>query len=376
MKNIATISPGQIAGALSATSSAGLTAMFWGDSGIGKSEGVQEFCVQQNRKLTDLRISTMDPTDIRGLTFIDKTTKRTVVFRPGFLPDDPNSCIFLDEINRGDPFTQNAALQLVLDYRVADYVVPKGGLVCAAGNFSDSGQSVTKMDVAMNDRLVHYHVVPNIEDFLKWGVSKGIHPSVLAFLKMKNEYLYRGPDFADLDPTSYKFPTPRSWARVSKVLQANGSLTEVVKATISGIVGDAAASHYFALLNHLGKIPEPKELLAMKPAAAAKHPGLQHTSALWGVLYTLLSYAGDKYDRYEKSLELFFAVASIKDDLPREEILALAIEIYGKKMFEIGGTQRMMAFVDTPAIRPWFDKNLAIKKTLKALQTSQTSAGA
>ncbi|HHE05527.1 MAG TPA: AAA family ATPase, partial [Epsilonproteobacteria bacterium] len=59
----------------------------WGPPGIGKSSIVSQIAKAQNIGYIDLRLSLLDPTDLRGIPFFD-TNKDTAVWAPpSFLPD-------------------------------------------------------------------------------------------------------------------------------------------------------------------------------------------------------------------------------------------------------------------------------------------------
>ena len=49
-------------------------------------------------RLFDIRLTTIEPQDLRGLPYYDHETRRTVWYRPEDLPDDPArpAVLFLD----------------------------------------------------------------------------------------------------------------------------------------------------------------------------------------------------------------------------------------------------------------------------------------
>ena len=48
----------------------------WGPPGIGKSEVVQEITNELGGYMIDLRLSQMEPTDIRGIPFFNKNNEK------------------------------------------------------------------------------------------------------------------------------------------------------------------------------------------------------------------------------------------------------------------------------------------------------------
>ena len=88
--------------------------------------------------LVDLRLTTIEPVDIRGAIYADETLAKTVWFPPEFLPspDQHDGILFLDELTAADQRLQISAYSLILDRRVGNYQLPDGWQVVAAGNAS------------------------------------------------------------------------------------------------------------------------------------------------------------------------------------------------------------------------------------------------
>ena len=63
--------------------------MLHGRPGIGKTEIVQALAEATGAEFVDLRLTTVEPQDLRGLPYFDHETRRTVWYRPEDLPDDP-----------------------------------------------------------------------------------------------------------------------------------------------------------------------------------------------------------------------------------------------------------------------------------------------
>jgi hypothetical protein len=65
--------------------------MLHGRPGVGKTELVQTLAESKGASLYDLRLTTIEPQDLRGLPFYDHEKGRTVWYRPEDLPDDPTA---------------------------------------------------------------------------------------------------------------------------------------------------------------------------------------------------------------------------------------------------------------------------------------------
>lgn len=79
-----------------------------GSPGIGKSYIVSDIAQKNKLELVDVRLSQMDPVDLRGVPSIKDD--QTVWMPPVFFPKDPDSegILFLDELNAAPPSVQAA----------------------------------------------------------------------------------------------------------------------------------------------------------------------------------------------------------------------------------------------------------------------------
>ena len=127
--------------------------MLWGTRGVGKSSIVQQVAQHFGVPLVDLRLTTIEPVDIRGAIYADDVQGKTVWFPPEFLPAPtaPEGILFLDELTAADQRLQISAYSLILDRRVGHYNLPDGWLVVAAGNASFHGAVSHDMGTALAD---------------------------------------------------------------------------------------------------------------------------------------------------------------------------------------------------------------------------------
>ena len=94
--------------------------MLHGRPGIGKSEIITQLATETGAQLFDLRLTTIEPQDLRGLPFYDHAAQRTVWYRPEDLPDDPArpAILFLDELTAAAPNLQPTVYGLLQERRV------------------------------------------------------------------------------------------------------------------------------------------------------------------------------------------------------------------------------------------------------------------
>jgi hypothetical protein len=230
----------------------------WGAPGIGKSSIVKQVADEEELEFIDLRLSLLDPTDLKGIPFFDKENSEAVWAKPNFLPKDQASkgILFLDEINTAPPSVQASAYQLVLDRKVGDYELPKNWSIVAAGNNESDRGVVYRMPPPLANRFVHLDMEVDFEDWKKWAYESSISLSIIGFLNFDKERLF------NFDPSKNEksFPTPRSWEYVDKVLKS-GVPKELLFDTISGAVGKDSAIEFLAFQKVMGSLPDIKQLL-------------------------------------------------------------------------------------------------------------------
>ena len=223
----------------------GIPIMMWGAPGIGKSSIVGEIaneCRADTKKyvdgfgLVDLRLPQLDPTDLRGIPVPNTTLGICSWHPPAFLPDvtrldeegnrvfPDHGILFLDEIEKAPVSVKNAALQLVLDKRIGDYVLPDGWCIVAAGNREEDGTFSQPLGAALENRMTHIDVRVNADIWLDWARNNNIMEEIIGFVGFDNTALYPSKIDADGEETAAftekAFPTPRTWHMGSTLMRA------------------------------------------------------------------------------------------------------------------------------------------------------------
>lgn len=234
-----------------------------GKSGIGKSEGVFQASdvlakhVDDWHGVHDLRLSQMEPTDLRGMPAVDMAKKIASWCKFDTLPREGNGIVFLDEITSAPKMLQAAAYQLVLTPE--DFDIPPGYMIVAAGNLqSDRGVTYTMASPLVN-RFNVLTVDNPLDDWLEHAVPAGIRPEVTSFLKDRPDFLHK------FEPTgeTAQFPSPRSWFAISDALDLD--LPEDVRPEIfRGDVGEEAGIAFEAHLRVFDQMPRIDDILEGK----------------------------------------------------------------------------------------------------------------
>lgn len=326
--------------------------MLWGTRGVGKSSVVRQVAAHFGVPLVDLRLTTIEPVDIRGAIFADDQLQQTVWFPPDFLPgaDQPEGILFLDELTAADQRLQISAYSLILDRRVGRYQLPPGWQVVAAGNAAFHGAVSHDMGTALADRMFHLHVLAGIDAFLAHALAQGFAPEVMAFLRVRPDRL--DDTEAQLAGDHLIGASPRGWEDVSRVLQA-GLPEAQTRHFVQGRIGAANAAEFFGVLRELRAGADVLALLAAAPGAATLALLPTTLDGLYGLVYGLLA-ACTEPERYARALAIVEQLAQVRGarPLPLAEVQTLAMELIAQRALEHGAE---LALLDSPAYQRWRD---------------------
>lgn len=231
----------------------------WGNPGVGKSSVVAQIASEHNMEFVDLRLSLLDPTDLRGIPFFDKDEKSAIWAKPEFLPkseSESKGILFLDEINSAPPTIQAAAYQLILDRKIGEYTLPKNFSIVAAGNYESDRGVTYRMPTPLANRFVHLDFSVDFESWKEWALQNSIDQRIVSYLSYKPDNLF----LFDPKSSNKAFATPRSWEFVDKILQSNIS-NESLEGVISGAIGKESAVEFLNYTLVMDEIPDIEAIL-------------------------------------------------------------------------------------------------------------------
>ena len=251
--------------------------MLWGPPGVGKSQMVVQVAARNAVPVIDIRLSQMEPSDLRGIPFRRGEHVEWAV--PAMLPDadrhGPEGMLFLDEITSAPPSVSAAAYQLILDRRLGEYQVPDGWAIFAAGNRQGDRGVTYSMPSPLANRFSHFEVETNLDDWVVWAYRNGIDERVIAFLRFRPELLF------DFDPAHnpVAFPSPRSWEFAHRGLQKFSGHPEILQGTLQACVGPAAGVELNAFVNNLEQMPDLDAIVAGEAVSVPDEIDLQYAVA-------------------------------------------------------------------------------------------------
>lgn len=292
-----------------------------GSPGIGKSYIVAEVAKKHDLELVDVRLSQMDPVDLRGVPAI--RDNQTVWMSPVFFPKDPESSgiLFLDELNSAPPSVQAAIYQLVLNRKMGEYELPKKWrIVCAGNRISDRGV-VFRLPTPLANRMVHLHVEARFEDFKLFAIREGIHPFIIGFLGFRPDLLTSEP--VSEDDSNPAFATPRSYHMLSSVLKHSGDPSKIAP-VVYGLIGYGAGIEFLSYVKVYEKLPDVSAIYrGLYPEIDRGEPALLY--ALVSAMVELYQGGEESTDhlfKFSQTLPTEFGVMLIKDVIVKDSSIA------------------------------------------------------
>ncbi|OAD19852.1 ATPase associated with various cellular activities AAA_3 [Candidatus Thiomargarita nelsonii] len=245
--------------------------------GVGKSQIVAQVAAKHNAPIIDIRLSQMEPSDLRGIPFrVDNQVEWAI---PALLPNverhGTSGILFLDEITSAPPSVSAAAYQLILDRRLGEYQVPDGWAIIAAGNRQgDRGVTYT-MPAPLANRFSHFEFEVYLDDWVAWAYQNNIDEKVIAFLRFRPELLF------DFDPAHnpVAFPSPRSWEFAHRALQKFSDHAKLLLGSLQACVGPAAGIELNAFIANLENMPDLEAILQGEVVPIPKEIDLQYAVA-------------------------------------------------------------------------------------------------
>ena len=184
--------------------------------------------------------------------------------------------LFIDEINRTENSVYKELMNILLTRSVNGYEFPWWVFFVGAMNPStqNSIYATNEMDPAQLDRFIKIKVGDNTKEWLNYGKTAGINPSILSFIKDNPKCL--SSQAKDLDDEEKPEPSPRGWDMVDTLLSSEELLRpfftdkendpKVVEKDMKNLVaaklGASVATMFFASIVSKVRALMPEEIFA------------------------------------------------------------------------------------------------------------------
>lgn len=215
--------------------------LFTGEAGLGKSAIIKQWAMEQkkknpNYKYIDLRIAYMEAPDFIGFPESEEVNgeKRTCHHLPEFWPTEGEGILVFEEPNRGTTGVMNCLMQILTDFKVHNYTLPEGWIMCAAINPDSAEYDVNAMDAALKNRFVEYEIEYDHNSFCNFIEDQSWDENLCHWIK-----------------GSWMFKDSKSIAKEGKYISPR-TLEQVNTAEASGAQKDRAM-HFVTVCSILGK---------------------------------------------------------------------------------------------------------------------------
>ena len=227
----------------------------WGTHGIGKTQLVREFAEANNCDFTYIAPAQFEEMgDLLGMPQIDARGKTTRFIPPEWVPQHEGPGILLiDDVNRADDRILRGIMQLLQNYELVSWSLPKKWMIVLTANPDGGDYSVTTLDDAMITRMLHVTMEFEIKAWARWAERSGVDSRGINFVLTYPE-IVQGV-----------LTTPRTlvqfFAAISSVENLSAELP-LVRILAEGSLDREAAIAFTNFVNlELGQLITPEEIL-------------------------------------------------------------------------------------------------------------------
>ena len=301
------------------------TVLVQGHMGIGKSTLLEMLGEKTGYPTFYFDCTTADLGDImipkinhlEGVDFVSFAINEML----GLHKDEP-VIIMLDELGKANPAVKKGLTRFMLERQVGKYKLHPDSLLFATTNLTDEGVG-DMFEMHQCDRLNMVEMrKPSAEEWLLYGINKGLDANVLGFAK---EFTQIFDDFRDVkrpDDNPYifhpqavgreKFVTPRGLEKASGVLKQRDKMTDnSLMSNLIGTLGERASMDLMSFVKLSDQMPKRDDII--KDPKTAKVP--DSASAVCMVVFNALSTMDKDYinpwmtylDRLDKEAQGMFA---------------------------------------------------------------------
>ncbi len=236
--------------------------MLVGPPGVGKTDLAYQVAVKTNHDLIVIHPVTGDPTDMKGMAWINPQTGIADFIPFGDLrrmqeATEP-TLVLVDDFGHAHHQMQASFMHLFLARRIGEHQLSDNitFIICTNDTMHHAG--VTGILEPIKSRVMSIvHVDVDVEDWVAWALENQIAPEVVSFMRFIGHKL-----LSDFQPTSglTNSPSPRGQVMVSNIIKMNFS-ADVEKELIQGACGSSYAEQIFNYLQLYRNLPDPMEIL-------------------------------------------------------------------------------------------------------------------
>lgn len=164
----------------------------WGSHGIGKTAVIKDLAKKHGWKFRYCAPAQFEEMgDLHGLPVrLDPNPdvqgdESTVYMPPDWVPkkdDEGPGILLLDDLNRADDRILRGLMQLIQEFEMFSWTLPRKWQIVCTANPEGGDYSVTPMDPAMLTRMLHITMIFDVKSWARWAMNAGIDPRGIAFV--------------------------------------------------------------------------------------------------------------------------------------------------------------------------------------------------
>lgn len=154
----------------------------WGLHGIGKTEIVRDLARRKGYGFSYIAPAQFEEMgDLLGMPTIDGD--QTVFRAPDWVPrEEKPGILLIDDVNRADDRILRGIMQLLQNYELMSWRLPKGWQIVLTANPDGGDYSVTPLDDAMLTRMMHITLTFDEKEWARWAETSGIDSRGIDFV--------------------------------------------------------------------------------------------------------------------------------------------------------------------------------------------------
>jgi hypothetical protein len=229
----------------------------WGKHGIGKTQLIEALAVERGYKLAYIAPAQFE--EMGDLVGMPRITEEglTMFSAPDWVPQEEGPGILLiDDVNRADDRILRGIMQLLQNYELISWKLPKGWQIILTANPDGGDYSVTPMDDAMLTRMMHITMEFDVKEWAKWAEQNGVDERGI-------NYVLTYPEMVTGERT-----TPRTLVQffesIVSIKELDKNLGLVQLLADSCLDSNTVASFMSFINNNLSKLITPEEIVNAK----------------------------------------------------------------------------------------------------------------
>ena len=226
----------------------------WGFHGIGKTELVESFAKKNGYAWSYIAPAQFEQMgDLLGMPTIKDG--KTIFSPPEWVPtEEGQGILMIDDVNRADDRILRGIMQLLQNYELTSWTLPKGWQIVLTANPDGGDYSVTPMDDAMLTRMMHITMQFDIKEWAKWAEKNQVDRRGINFILSYPELIHSG-----------ERTTPRSLVQFFQSIEHIEDLEEnigIVQILADSCLDKEAAAAFIAFVrDKLGRLPSPLDIM-------------------------------------------------------------------------------------------------------------------